>query len=89
MPNCQGRCERCGAFIREDRKPPLAQFDERYGRLCWGCALIARVAWPSESKQKRHKRVLRRALKMMLAGRDSVPISVTDRMSDREAAQLQ
>ncbi len=44
MPEWQGRCDRCGAFIRVDRKHLVSKFDERHGRLCSGCGVIEGVA---------------------------------------------
>ena len=79
MPDWLGRCDRCEAFFARSRR--------RHGRLCGCCAVIEGIAWPAQRKSKRRERILRRAFKMMLAGRDSVPISVADHVSDREAAQ--
>jgi hypothetical protein len=87
MPDWQGRCDRCGAFIRVDRKHPLGRFDDGYGCLCGCCAVIEGAAWPAQRRLRRRERILRCALEMMLAGRDSVPISITDHAGDREAAQ--
>jgi hypothetical protein len=81
MPEWRGRCDRCGAFLARSRR--------RHEGLCGCCAVIEGVAWPARRRLKRRERILRRAFKMMLVGRDSVPISIADHGSDRETAQRQ